>query len=409
MGLFTRKKKTQEPVTEFKLINSTTTPFIPFGDNITKSDVVKVCIDRIASHCSKLKMTYVKKTEDGKQVEKKGDISFVLKHRPNELMTPSQFLYRVVGLLFLNDNVFIYPLYDRTTYELKGIYPLKPIVVEPAVDELGSLFLKFYFEDGTNYMLPYENIIHVKRFYSNHEVFGGNNSSGDHEAILNTVKMNDALLQGVQRAMFSSFQIKGLLKINGMLKEADKQKQIDEFNRMLEKAIRNDSAIVPVDGKAEYVPLSSDPKLINTDTLKFTQSKILDYFGVSQEIFSNNYNENQFNAFYESVVEPIAIQLSELFSNGLLTDSQLKNGESIIFFSERLQYASWTTKVGAIEKLMGLGIMSLNESRALLGLEPVEGGDKRLQSLNYVDASKANLYQVQQDDSSKDKEEKDEK
>ena len=409
MGLFTRKKKTQEPVTEFKLINSTTTPFIPFGDNITKSDVVKVCIDRIASHCSKLKMTYVKKTEDGKQVEKKGDISFVLKHRPNELMTPSQFLYRVVGLLFLNDNVFIYPLYDRATYELKGIYPLKPIVVEPVVDELGSLFLKFYFEDGTNYMLPYENIIHVKRFYSNHEVFGGNNSSGDHEAILNTVKMNDALLQGVQRAMFSSFQIKGLLKINGMLKEADKQKQIDEFNRMLEKAIRNDSAIVPVDGKAEYVPLSSDPKLINTDTLKFTQSKILDYFGVSQEIFSNNYNENQFNAFYESVVEPIAIQLSELFSNGLLTDSQLKSGESIIFFSERLQYASWTTKVGAIEKLMGLGIMSLNESRALLGLEPVEGGDKRLQSLNYVDASKANLYQVQQDDSSKDKEEKDEK
>jgi hypothetical protein len=193
-----------------------------------------------------------------------------------------------------------------------------------------------------------------------------------------------------------------------MLKEADKQKQIDEFNRMLEKAIRNDSAIVPVDGKAEYVPLSSDPKLINTDTLKFTQSKILDYFGVSQEIFSNNYNENQFNAFYESVIEPIAIQLSELFSNGLLTDSQLKNGESIIFFSERLQYSSWNTKIVAIEKLMGLGIVSLNESRALLGLEPVEGGDKRLQSLNYVDASKANLYQVQEDDSKKVKEDNNE-
>ena len=43
---------------------------------------------------------------------------------------------------------------------------------------------------------------------------------------------------------------------------------------------------------------------------------------------------------------------------------------------------------------MGLGIMSLNESRNLLGLEPIEGGDKRLQSLNYVDADKANLYQV---------------
>ncbi len=42
--------------------------------------------------------------------------------------------------------------------------------------------------------------------------------------------------------------------------------------------------------------------------------------------------------------------------------------------------------------------MSLNESRALLGLEPVENGDRRLQSLNYVDANKANEYQVGKDD-----------
>ena len=55
-------------------------------------------------------------------------------------------------------------------------------------------------------------------------------------------------------------------------------------------------------------------------------------------------------------------------------------------------------KITAIEKLMGLGIMSLNESRALHGLEPVENGDKRLQSLNYVDATKANEYQVGKDD-----------
>jgi hypothetical protein len=38
--------------------------------------------------------------------------------------------------------------------------------------------------------------------------------------------------------------------------------------------------------------------------------------------------------------------------------------------------------------------MTLNESRALLGLEPIEGGNKRLQSLNFVDADKANIYQV---------------
>ena len=134
--------------------------------------------------------------------------------------------------------------------------------------------------------------------------------------------------------------------------------------------------------------------MVESTTLDFVQNKILDYYGVSKAVFSNNYDENEYNSFYESTIEPLAIQLSEAFSLGLLTNNQLERGEEIIFFSERLQYASWNTKVGAIEKLMGLGLMSLNESRALLGLEPIEGGDKRLQSLNYVDASKANMYQV---------------
>jgi hypothetical protein len=118
---------------------------------------------------------------------------------------------------------------------------------------------------------------------------------------------------------------------------------------------------------------------------------------VSVPIFTNKYTEEEFNSFYESTIEPLAIQMSEAFSLGLLTENELDRGEEIIFYSERLQYASWNTKVTAIEKLMSLGIMTLNESRSLLGLEPVEGGNKRLQSLNYVDADKANKYQVGED------------
>lgn len=296
----------------------------------------------------------------------------------------------------------MYPLYDKYDGTLEGLYPLRPIVVEPIEDEASSLFLKFYFEDGRNYILPYENVIHLKRFYGKHDIFGGSNSNGEHEALLKTLKINDALLQGVEGAVYTSFQIRGLIKINGILKEADKQKQVDEFNRALKRAKNDDSSIIPMDGKSDYIPLNVDPKLVDADTLDFVQAKILDYFGVSKAIFTNNYNEDEYNAFYESTIEPIAIQLSEAFSLGLLTDNQLIRGEEIIFFSERLQYASWNTKVNAIEKLMGLGIMSLNESRALLGLEPLEGGDKRLQSLNYVDADKANQYQVGNDDKSED-------
>jgi len=396
MGLFTRKKKTVEPINyDTKVFQSTLNIFSDFGNNINASDVVKICIDRIASHAAKLKPRYVKNLDNSSVVEKKGTLAFLLKYQPNPLMTPYDFIYRTVTMLYLNNNAFIYPVYDQNTYELKELWPIKPNSVEAIKDASGDLFLRFSFIDGRNYTLPYESIIHVRRFYGINDIFGGSGAISDHSAILKTIKINDSVLQGIDNAIRSSFQIKGLLKINGMLSEKDKKAQKDEFDRALKEATLNgNSSIVPVDLKSDYVPLNVDPKLVSSEMLTFLQKKIITYFGVSESIYDNKYTEDEYNAFYEGTIEGIAIAFSETFSKALLTRNNLENGEQIVFYSERLQYASWNTKVSAIEKLMGLGILSLNESRSLLGLEPIEGGDKRLQSLNYVDANNANKYQV---------------
>jgi HK97 family phage portal protein len=394
LAIFTRKKKTGS-TEAFQVLSSFTNYLTPFGTNIYKSDVVKICIDRVASQCAKLKPRHIKNETDKTVTEKSGRLSFLLKHKPNHLMTPYEFFYKVISLLLLNDNAFVYPMFDDQSGLVKALYPLRPSLVETIVDSADSYYLKFHFEDGRNFTLPYENVIHLRRFFTNHDLFGGNSSSGDHDAILKTIAINDNVLQGIDNALRSSMQIKGIIKMNGMLSELDKKKQRELFDLALSDSIGNKgSAIIPVDLKSEYIPLQVDPKLTDKETLEFLQSKILDYFGVSAPIFANKYTEEEFNSFYENTIEPIAIQLSEAFSNGLLTDNELQKGEEIIFFSERLQYASWNTKVTAIEKLMSLGIMTLNESRALLGLEPMEGGNKRLQSLNYVDADQANQYQV---------------
>ena len=396
MGLFTRKKKTVEPINyDTKVFQSTLNIFNDFGNNINASDVVKICIDRIASHAAKLKPRYVKSLDNSSVVEKKGTLAYLLKYQPNPLMTPYDFIYRTVTLLYLNNNAFIYPVYDQNTYELKELWPLKPNSVEAIKDQSGDIFLRFSFIDGRNYTLPYESIIHVRRFYGINDIFGGSGAISDHSAILKTIKINDSVLQGIDNAIRSSFQIKGLLKINGLLSEKDKKAQKDEFDRALKEATLNgNSSIVPVDLKSDYVPLNVDPKLVSSEMLTFLQKKIITYFGVSESIYDNKYTEDEYNAFYEGTIEGIAIAFSETFSKALLTRNNLENGEQIVFYSERLQYSSWNTKVSAIEKLMGLGILSLNESRSLLGLEPIEGGDKRLQSLNYVDANNANKYQV---------------
>lgn len=399
MGLFEifkRKKKVVVPIDyDTRLFQTTLNLFSDFGDNINASDVVKICIDRIATHSAKLKPRYVKTQDDNTVQEKRGNLAFLLKYQPNPMMTPYDFIYRVVTLLYLNNNAFIYPKYDEE-YNLIELWPIKPNSVEALKDESGAIYLRFYFTDKKSFMLPYESIIHLRRFYGTNDIFGGSGAVSDHSALLKTIRINDSVLQGLDNAIKTSFQIKGLLKINGMLNEKDKAAQKAEFEKALKDSVESGgSSIVPVDLKADYVPLTVDPKLVDSNTLTFLQKKIITYFGVSDAIFDNKYNENEYNAFYEGVIEGIAIALSEAFSKALLTRSQLEHGEQIIFYSERLQYASWNTKVQAIEKLMGLGILSLNESRALLGFEPIEGGNRRLQSLNYVDADKANDYQLQ--------------
>jgi hypothetical protein len=54
MAIFNRKKKTGS-FDALQLISNLNTFYTPFGTNISKSDVVKICIDRVASQCAKLK------------------------------------------------------------------------------------------------------------------------------------------------------------------------------------------------------------------------------------------------------------------------------------------------------------------------------------------------------------------
>src|SRR5690554_8019832 len=129
--------------------------------------------------------------------------------------------------------------------------------------------------------------------------------------------------------------------MNAMLNETDKNKQLASFNEMLRESVKvKGSSIIPIDLKSEYIPLSVDPKLIDADTLTFLNDKVLNYFGVSSPIFSSNYSEDEFNSFYEQTIEPLAIQLSEAFSLGLLTDNEIKTGEQIIFYSGSEEHTS---------------------------------------------------------------------
>ena len=135
--------------------------------------------------------------------------------------------------------------------------------------------------------------------------------------------------------------------------------------------------------------------------MKWINDKLLGYFGISEAIIQSKYNENEWNAFYESVIEPIAIQMSVEFTNKIFTITERNHGNKIIFTSNRLQYASNDTKINLLRYANNL--MMVDELREVFNLEPLPDGQgqKIMQDLNHIDSNIANQYQVGNDNDEK--------
>ena len=94
-------------------------------------------------------------------------------------------------------------------------------------------------------------------------------------------------------------------------------------------------------------------------------------------------SEDEWNAFYESVLEPIGIQMSLEFSSKLFTPTEKYFGNEVIFESNRLQYASNKTKIELVR--YANNIMTINELREVFNLTPIDNGDEILIDQNHSD------------------------
>jgi HK97 family phage portal protein len=387
-----------------RFLNGYTPVFSQFGQNIYVSDVVQMCIDCIASECSKLQPKHIfTDSETGQQKIPKSSINRLFKFAPNELMTTSEFLEKVIWLLFMNYNCFIYPTYNLN-YDARGnpqryytgFYPLNPTTAEFLQDVTGKLFVRLYFSNGQNYTIAYTEIIHLRKKFSVNDIMGGGlNGQPDNTALLKVLEINDTALQGIGKAIKTSLSVKVIEKINTML---DDEKQQAERKR-LETAISNgDSAILTTDLKGDFTPITIDPKLIDKDTMQFLQDKVLNWYGVSVPILTGTYNDEEYQAFYEKTLEPVLIRLAQAFSKTLFTQRELDIGNEIIVFQRLMMYLSTKSKLELLKTVGEQGLLSDDQKLAILGYPPLEDGtgSRRTMSLNYIDVTLANEYQLKQ-------------
>lgn len=365
-------------------MNSYIPIFSTFGNNAYKSSVTRSAIDAIAQNGAKLKPKVLGVDKDGK-IKILPKLTNTLANRPNEFMSAYDFYYKLITQLMNKNNAFA--LVEWINGRL-NLLPINYSSVD-ALEYQNVLFLRFYLKNGETLTIPYQDCIHLRRHFYDDDMYGESN-----DAILPTLEVINTMDDGLTNAVKQSATLRGLLKFsNSMLKEEEIKTKRDDFVNSFMNA-SNNGGIAALDAKAEFVELNGEPKFINPIQAKAIKERVYDYYHVNEQIVQSKYTEDEWNAFYESTLEPIAVQMSLEFTQKILTDRERELGQYIMFEANRLQYASNTTKINLVNTLMPLGLLTMNESREIFNLAPIEGGERRLVSLNYVDADKQNQYQV---------------
>lgn len=378
--------------------------FVPiytqFGTNIYASDVVQQALKCIVDEMKKLKPTHVRYRGSDPIPVAAGDIKEVLEN-PNDLMTTSEFLEKICWLLLMNYNVFIIPTYytwqdDKTGAERRyyeSLYPINPTQVDFIEDAGGRLFVKFWFWNGETTTIRYDDVIHIKYNYSINQYMGGNEmGQPDHQALLNTLELNNTLLEGVAKAMKASYAVNGVVKYNTLMDDGKTEEALKELERKLK---NNESGFLPLDLKSEFTPLAHNSQIVDENTLKFIDEKILRNFGVPLAILTGDFTKEQYEAFYQKTLEPLIVSISQAFTKKMFTKRERAFGNKIELYPKELIFMTISQTLEMINILSPTGGLFENEKRVALGLQPLpELEGKRYMSLNWIDANNANQYQV---------------
>lgn len=344
--------------------------FTRWGGDIYERELIRASINAIATHVSKLKVEV--------QGAARPALQNKLKHGPNQWQTWGQFLYRLETIRQIHNTAFIVPVYDELG-EPSGIFTPLPDRCE--IIQYGDTpFLRYRFSHGETAALELAYCGIMTKFQYRDDFFGENN-----HALIPTIDLIHIQNQGIQEGVKSAATYRFMAKVNNFSKVEDLKK---ERRRFTEENLREDGGgmLLFPNTYTDIKQVDTKPWVVDADQMEAIKANVYEYFGVNEDVLTNKAYGDAWAAFYEGVIEPFAIQFSEVMTKMLFTFREQSQGNIVMATANRLQYMTNADKLAVSSQLVDRGIMSLNDARDIWNLPPVEGGDARIMRGEYYNA-----------------------
>lgn len=360
LDIFKKVKPEQKlSYTQFRELGSYVSYFGSFGNDIYNSEDVRACIRALSEHTSKANPRCT-----DERIEK------ILSIAPNKYMNGKDMLAKLRNVLEIKNTAFLYIERDNKN-NVVGFYPV-PYSTFMAVEYKNGLFIQFQFSGtaANQLTIPWEDLAVLRKDYVKSDISGENNNP-----LLNTLSVVNTLDAGIQNAVKSTANLRGVLKsTKAMLSPDDVRKQKDQFVADYMN-LSNEGGIASLDATQEFTPIQMKPTTATAEEANAYRQRIYRYFGVNEKIIQSDYTESEYDAFFESRIEPFLVALSLELTRKIFSERAISFNNRVWYESNRLQFASAKTKI-AMVALVDRGLMTPNEYRELFNMAPYEGGDE---------------------------------
>lgn len=363
MGLFDKifGKKNEGAVmkgTGFQLLNAYNPYWLPFGNNVYESELVRASIDARARHISKLSIEL--------QGTARPKLQNLLKHGPNAWQTWGQFLYRASTILDVNNTCIIVPVIDEYG-DTTGVYPILPTLCK-IVEYSGTQYLYVQFTNGNTAAIELARVGILTKHQFKNDFFGESNT-----ALLPTMDLINIQNQGIQEGIKTAASYRFYAQYSNFTNADDLRKESVRFS---EKNLKDGGGILLFPNTYQNIKQAdSKPYVPDADTMKTIQTRVFNYFGVNEDILQSKAYGDAWSAFYESAIEPFAIQLSDVLTKMLFTTNERSFGARVFASANRLQYMTTSEKANVSALMADRGIMNRDEIREIWNLPPLPNGE----------------------------------
>lgn len=361
----------------------------PVMRSIAEQEICRAIIDCNASHTAQADVLHV--VMDGKgrisEIKRSSGYTKLFEH-PNRLMSGYDFMYALSWQLDMKNTALAWIEWNGLG-KPAAIWPIDYQQFEFREVQGGGWAVLFSDPDGNRHTLPMEDMVVLRRHYDGSGVAGLGNA-----AISETIELVSTVDDSLKSAVSVSNKIHGILHTKkSMLNLADVEHSQSEFKAKVDNA-DDYGGILTLDSFEDYTPIATNAWSANASQMKQITSRLYAYWRTPEDVVNNTANSQTMQNYYESIINARWRQMSQAFTAALFSRREMDVGNRILITGGAALGVSFTEKLTLIGQTKDFGLMTTNEYRELLGYAPVEDGDDRLVSLNYVKSTDQSVYQV---------------